>query len=91
VVELDSPEVASDVATRLVWTGSEGLIHERKPGAEVARCGVEYEGASRRWKYARPCQPCIDDALREYALTHDCQASGCLAKARGQPEHVIRS
>lgn len=87
---LDSPEAAADAGTRLVWTDAEGLIHERKPGADVARCGAECVTWPHRWKYPRPCQSCIDDAMREYALTHDCKASGCLAKARDSPNTSSR-
>lgn len=80
---LDSPQMSPDVPTRLVWTDSDGFVHERKPNADVARCGATYEGESHRWTSPHACQPCIDDALREYALAHDCKASGCLKAAQG--------
>lgn len=68
-------------AVRDVWTDHLGNVHERKPGADaITRCGLNM-GISNRVLCPRPCQECIEDSLREYALTHDCKASGCVTAA----------
>lgn len=75
-----------EAVVRYVWVDDHGFVHERKPGETMARCGAEYQGMSHRTPCPRPCQTCIEDALREYALTHDCKESGCVAVASsGQP------
>lgn len=73
--------MTATIEARLVWIDGEGFIHERKPGSDIARCGAEYSGMSHGWSFPRACIDCINDALREYALTHDCRESGCVAAA----------
>ncbi len=49
-----------------------GTAHERQPGTvNTTRCGLTI-GPPNQPRCARACRVCVDENLREYALTHDC-------------------